>query len=275
MAPTADDAPQARLTFVAWLAHVRERLDAATRDDPWRGQPPHQPLFMLMVDRAFLVPSGMALVALLGAGVIALLGDSAPRWLPWWLPLAVALLSAARAAWIARAERADCRDQLERVQRAELAVAAVVMANNGLFDPRVKDDLPGVVVATLDPQLQADPDRLTALAARLFALKDRPVAEAPAALRPIAAILTSESGRFTPLQVPSEHCGNDATWLSSCWLFREQLRKRVIERRIYPVLAQRRADPQQVRALPMAQWWGAEFDAALAVEFGLRRGVTA
>lgn len=255
-------------TFDAWLAHVRERLAAATRSDPWRGQPPHELPWLLLVDRRFLIAALLALLGCAGTAAVAIAGDAAPRWLPWWLPLIVAVPSLFDAWNRALLWRADSVDAARRVREAELSIAAVVMANDGLYDAKRRDDLPGVVVATLDPELSRDPHRLRGLAGELLRWKGRHESDVPPALRPIAAMLTSEAGRFDPLPVPRSVCGNDATWLSSCWFFREQLPHGVLDRAIVPVLAQRGPDPAPVRSLPMAQWSTREFDEALADEFG-------
>ncbi len=257
------------VTFADWLAFVERQDREAAARDPWRGQPPHQALFLLLIDRPFMVRLGVALLGLLAAGVVAALGDRLPAWPPWWLPFAAGLLAGLDALRLALGERADCRDQFRRVQEAEVAVAALVMANEGLFDRRNREDLPGVVVATLDAALRADPERLQRIAAQLHATKGEPTDSVSAELRPIAAVLTRELGRFDPLRIPRSLAGNDATWLSSCWFFREQLVGGVIERRIYPVLAQRRADPLPVRAILKAQWWRDDFDLALAEVFGV------
>ena len=254
--------------FDAWLAHVRERLAAATRADPWRGQPPHELPWLLLVDRRFLIATVLALLGFAATGWVAVVGEAAPRWLPWWLPLIVAVPSTFDAWNRALLWRTDCRDAARRVRDAELAVAAVVMANDGLYDRKRRDDLPGVLVATLDPELSRDPHRLRALARELHRWKGCHESDVPPPLRPIAALLTSEAGRFDPLPVPRAACGNDATWLSSCWVVRDQLPHGVLDREIVPVLAQRGPDPAPVRSLPMAQWSTREFDAALADEFG-------
>jgi hypothetical protein len=204
--------------------------------------------------------------------VVALVGEPLTEWLPWWVLPLLAALAGARALAVAVAECVDCRRQLARVQSAELAVASLVMANMGLFDAQVEADLPGVVVATLDPGLQLQPLRLRSIAEQLYALKQRPAAEVAPELRVIAATLASETGRFDPLLVPRSCCGNDATWISSCWFFRAELPGRVLERRVFPVLAQRRADATPVRSLPLVQWWEPRFDAALSEAFGCTGG---
>lgn len=255
--------------FDAWLEHVRGRLDAATRADRWRGQPPHELPWLLLVDARFLIAASLAALGFAATGVVAVIGDAAPRWLPWWLPLIVALPSAWDAWQRALAWRDDCRAVLAHVTAAELGMAAVVMANDGLYDATRPDDLPGVLMATLDPELSRDPQRLRALATQLFELKGRPERDVARELQPIATMLTTELGRFDPLPVPRAYCGNDATWLTSCWFFREQLPARVLDRAIVPVLIERRDGRRPARSLPLVQWWTRDFDAALADEFGL------
>ena len=268
MTAASDGAAAPPPTFADWLAHVRAQLDAWTRLDRWRGQPPHVAFWMVVVDRRFQLAALLAFAALAATVVVAFLGPPLTDVLPWWLLPAVAALAVVRALAIAVAESLDCRRQLARVQSSELAVASLVMANMGLFDARVEADLPGVVVATLDPALQSQPVRLRRIAEQLYALKEQPAEKVAPELRAIAATLASEAGRFAPLLVPRNCCGNDATWLSSCWFFRKALPRRVLDRRVFPVLAQRRADPAPVRSMPMVQWWEPRFDAALSEEFG-------
>jgi hypothetical protein len=258
--------------FAEWLAHVRAQLDAWTRLDRWRGQPPHVAFWMLFVDRRFRRAAALALAALAATVVVAFVGEPLTNWLPWWLLPLAAAVAGVRALAIAVAESVDCRRQLARVQSAELAVASLVMANMGLFDAQVEADLPGVVVATLDPALQLQPLRLRQIAEQLYALKEQPATEVAPELRAIAATLASETGRFDPLLVPRSCCGNDATWISSCWFFRAELPGRVLDRRIFPVLALRRTATWPVQSLPLVQWWEPRFDAALSAEFGCTGG---
>jgi len=272
MTATSDGAAAPPPAFADWLAHVRAQLDAWTRLDRWRGQPPHVAFWMVWIDRRFRRALAFAFAALAATVVIAFVGEPLTSWLPWWLLPAAAALAGVRALAVVVEESRDCRKQLALVQSAELAVASLVMANSGLFDGRVEDDLPGVVVATLDPELQSQPLRLRQIAEQLYALKARPEADVAPELRTIAKTLADEHGRFDPLLVPRGVCGNDATWISSCWFFRAELPGRVLERRIFPVLVQRRPGATPARALPIEQWWDARFDAALAAEFGCTGG---
>ncbi|MBM4015962.1 MAG: hypothetical protein FJ293_13490 [Planctomycetes bacterium] len=78
-------------TFADWLAFVERQDREVAARDPWRGQPPHQALFLLLIDRPFMVRAGVALLGLLATVAVALLSERLPRWLPWWSPFAVAL----------------------------------------------------------------------------------------------------------------------------------------------------------------------------------------
>jgi hypothetical protein len=263
--------PSRAVTFDDWLEFIERQDREVAASDPWRGQPPHQALFLLLIDGPFMRRLGVALLGLIAAAVVAALQDRVPPWLPWWVPFSGGALAGIDALRRGLAERADCRDQFRRIREAELAVASLVMANHALFDRASRDDLPGVVVATLDPQLKRDPGRLAHIASQLYATKGKPADRVSPELRQISAVLTDESGRFNPFKIPTSICGNDATWLSSCWFFREQLVGGVIDRRIFPVLAQR-ADPRPARSIPKLQWCRSDFDAALKDEFCIAEG---
>ena len=248
-------------TFDEWLGYVRHRLAQATRLDPWRGMP-HVAALSIGTRRGVLC---------LRLAIACLASSVGAGWLLRWeygATLAAAALLLGAIAW--REMRSHRRRALERTAESDFAVAALVMANDGLFDPDVAADLPGVLCVTRDPALMADPQRLRSLAGRLFELKSRSESGIPEPLRAIAATLASEAGWFPTLQVPREWAGNDATFVKPCWFERRFLPHRAIERRIFAVFVHPRVGDHPLELLPPEMWWRTEIDAALARDFGLR-----
>jgi len=248
-------------TFDEWLDYVRDRLDQATRLDPWRGLLCASGGMGSRSETFFKWCAVACVVAAVGLAIVL-------RGRPWWAPVAaVALALLCGAAWIGRARAGGARE-LARRQAGGVALGALVMANEGLFDLRDARDLPGVVLVTRDDALMRAPARLIALADRLFELKDRDAAQVPAELRAIAAQLTSERGWFEPMAVPRSFCGGHDCALFPFFFRRRELPHPALDRRLFPLFADRDLPARQVQSLPKEVWWREDVDDALAREFG-------
>ena len=186
-------------SFDEWIEYVRFRLGQATRLDSWRGLPP---VAFGTGSRREQLLLRLALACAATALVAAFL-------LPWRFSATLAAASALLGIGAATAMRSVRRNEIERRGESDVALGALVLANQRMFDPDDPADLPGVLVVTRDEKLMHEPDVLIALSFRLFGLRHKEPAHVPEELRAIADRLSSDNFWFEPLPVPRAWAGND------------------------------------------------------------------
>lgn len=157
-----------------------------------------------------------------------------------------------------------CKSRAERLDRAlfsegMIVPAALVQANDDLFDPEGEEDLPGAVLVSFDPYYTRHPAALVRLASSVFSWKHTPFDRLPPDARRIGWDLRTELVGLPPRPVPPAVGGRPDTWLVDVHFRRDALPKRWIERRIFFVLARRDA-PQPAQLVPTELWLDDESD---------------
>jgi len=142
-----------------------------------------------------------------------------------------------------------------------VVAAALIMANNHLFDEESNTEAPGCLLFSFDEVLGADPVWLTDLANRIFQFKKIPAREIPADCKEIADVVIDETFYDARWKVPQSFCGNDRTWIVDCIMPRAALPEGYVDRRIWFCLANPIERESAFELLPLAMWWREDFDA--------------
>ncbi|MDP6423676.1 MAG: hypothetical protein QGG14_02985 [Planctomycetota bacterium] len=199
------------------------------------------------------------LTALKFAGILTI-ATFAASFLDAW-PLTAALLSGLVlcVAWFGMGLARHLRAPRQWQAEADVALAALVMANEQLFDGQEGKDvaLPGVVVLTREARRRADGPWLSQLAERLFALNAANAAElAPRdaeTARTLARV--QEEGEFVRWRVPHHLADNDDTWLVGLWLDRDHMPAGRLDRRLWLCLSHPSDQPSRTCLLPPEHWY--------------------
>lgn len=146
----------------------------------------------------------------------------------------------------------------DRLLRAgSLVWAWLVQANNLLFAPG-PDDHPALIVLPTDITNAAPIARLSAVAQRVYQLKNTTPADAGE--RELARLVSDEMRRSLGWRVPATVAGPTALTLTACMVFRRALPEGRLHRGLLPMLTHPQTDvvlPVPLRCWPEAfeRWW--------------------
>ncbi|MEM6930595.1 MAG: hypothetical protein AAF602_26900 [Myxococcota bacterium] len=143
----------------------------------------------------------------------------------------------------------------EIAQHGELALAAVMMANEVMWKPGT-EDAPSSVIYTFDPVLQDWPAHIRGIAAALYEFHES-TATPPRDPwhRLLLDRLHSGFERTMHQRIPSDITKGFVAYESSCMLFRRHLPGGFLDRRFVPVLVLRRGPtPHPCAVVPSSLW---------------------
>lgn len=164
--------------------------------------------------------------------------------------------------------RIDDRREKKRVKRynegARVGLGGLVQANDILYDPENEQATFGLAVVTMDPELQAQPERLVEMGQYLFALAKEGLKPVPDSLKDVVARIGSELvDHENRVLLPREFTGNDDTWLMDLFFYPFLLPRGIVDRRLWPVIFHQ----DDVRVGPQVPdkelWWSPEVDPLL------------
>ena len=166
--------------------------------------------------------------------------------------------------------RLDDRQVKKRVKRynegARVGLGGLVQANEALFSSKNKQAAFGLAIVTMDPDLQARPERLLEMADYLYALAKEGLEPVPEYLKEVVELTRGELVDFeNRVRLPRELTGNDDTWLFDLLFYPSRLPHGVVDRRLWPVIFHQ----DDVRVGPQVPhqdlWWKPEVDRFLLV----------
>ncbi|MDO5155772.1 MAG: hypothetical protein Q4D51_07385 [Eubacteriales bacterium] len=167
------------------------------------------------------------------------------------------------------------RDKKMLMKYGKVYYAAVVQANQLLFEKDSKENCPGNIVYSTHPFMKENPLLLSQLAHELFAYKGMPLEKVPAQYREIVRIITDEMDRsgvnfhtyldkYTSIdQMQNSDIGNMEDWREltikflALMVFRNDLPQNYLGCNLLPILAAPNVC-QSVLILPK-QYWTDEF----------------
>jgi hypothetical protein len=166
--------------------------------------------------------------------------------------------------------RIDDRREKKRVKRynegARIGLGATVIYSTALNDPRNTATQYGLVLMTLDRELQANPDRLVEMSEHLYALRQGEREPVPEHLNEaVERLHNTDETVQKRIHLPREFTGNDDTWLAVLRFCPEALPRGILDRTLWPVLYHR-DDPDVTPMVPDKEiWWSPEVDAFMDV----------
>ena len=146
------------------------------------------------------------------------------------------------------------RDQSILRDQGRIVWGGVIQANEELFKPTNKKVLPAVVVYSLSPELDEDPESFEAMISAIRELTGRSPRDRD--LLPLVRAVTNEYDRNVKLEIPDSIAQGSESYLTNCLIQPSHLPEGFIAAPIFPVLA----FPEKtdfVTILP-AEYWGEE-----------------
>ncbi|MDR7306573.1 hypothetical protein [Rhodoferax saidenbachensis] len=140
-------------------------------------------------------------------------------------------------------------DQKALLNSGSVVWGAIVQANKLLFNAGTEDH-PVLIVYSLDPHFDANPDQLLDIAKTLFGLKGN-APESPEHAR-FASMITNEMERAMSWVVPQELTDGYEVTASTMMLIRKHLPNNRLERSLMPLLTHPSTPATMV--LPSSYW---------------------
>ena len=147
--------------------------------------------------------------------------------------------------------------------RVRVALGAVIMAHVDCYDPEAELDAGGALVASDDPEVEANPTRLIWIVDRINELRSGDLDSVPDDIRPLCEWLNNDASPGNPYEhrfLPEWLAGGNRIWVQCAIFSRDRLPKTVLDRPLLPFLW----DAEDVQVCseipPLDLWWWPEVD---------------